>query len=177
MPYFPTYHLCCSCGSGFSQLRKYHGVFSLGAKLMCSPFQSSGLLPACGLIGITWVLSCFLSPTTMPAALADTSQIICEVWASNVEEEMRKIRQIIQSYNYIAMVWKRRGSLCHTWTFYSTRCEQCEMLSVFFTQSPSGRSKTTIFRSQWQLHNHQATILTLIIFWSLMSCRTRFSLF
>lgn len=40
----------------------------------------------------------------MPAALADTSQIICEVWASNVEEEMRKIRQIIQSYNYIAMV-------------------------------------------------------------------------
>uniref|UniRef100_A0A9J8C1T6 poly(A)-specific ribonuclease n=1 Tax=Cyprinus carpio carpio TaxID=630221 RepID=A0A9J8C1T6_CYPCA len=39
----------------------------------------------------------------MPAALADTSQIICEVWASNVEEEMRKIRQIIQSYNYIAM--------------------------------------------------------------------------
>lgn len=40
----------------------------------------------------------------MPAALADTSQIICEVWASNVEEEMRKIRQIIQSYNSIAMV-------------------------------------------------------------------------
>jgi len=40
----------------------------------------------------------------MPAALADTSQIICEVWASNVEEEMRKIRQIIQNYNYIAMV-------------------------------------------------------------------------
>lgn len=40
----------------------------------------------------------------MPAALADTSQIICEVWASNVEEEMRKIRQIVQSYNYIAMV-------------------------------------------------------------------------
>ncbi|XP_071370683.1 CCR4-NOT transcription complex subunit 8 isoform X2 [Centroberyx affinis] len=39
----------------------------------------------------------------MPAALADSSQIICEVWASNVEEEMRKIRQIIQSYNYIAM--------------------------------------------------------------------------
>uniref|UniRef100_A0AAQ6A6T5 poly(A)-specific ribonuclease n=1 Tax=Amphiprion ocellaris TaxID=80972 RepID=A0AAQ6A6T5_AMPOC len=39
----------------------------------------------------------------MPAALTDSSQIICEVWASNVEEEMRKIRQIIQSYNYIAM--------------------------------------------------------------------------
>lgn len=40
----------------------------------------------------------------MPAALTDSSQIICEVWASNVEDEMRKIRQIIQSYNYIAMV-------------------------------------------------------------------------
>lgn len=40
----------------------------------------------------------------MPAALTDSSQIICEVWASNVEEEMRKIRQIIQSYNYVAMV-------------------------------------------------------------------------
>lgn len=40
----------------------------------------------------------------MPAALADTSQIICEVWASNVDEEMRKIRQIVQNYNYIAMV-------------------------------------------------------------------------
>ncbi|XP_061754805.1 CCR4-NOT transcription complex subunit 8 isoform X2 [Nerophis ophidion] len=39
----------------------------------------------------------------MPAAITDASQIICEVWASNVEEEMRKIRQIIQSYNYIAM--------------------------------------------------------------------------
>lgn len=43
----------------------------------------------------------------MPAALTDSSQIICEVWASNVEEEMRKIRQIIQSYNYVAMVSNR----------------------------------------------------------------------
>lgn len=43
----------------------------------------------------------------MPAALTDSSQIICEVWASNVEEEMRKIRQIIQSYNYVAMVGDR----------------------------------------------------------------------
>lgn len=45
-------------------------------------------------------------PANMPAALTDSSQIICEVWASNVEEEMRKIRQIIQSYNYVAMVGK-----------------------------------------------------------------------
>uniref|UniRef100_A0A8C6TS17 poly(A)-specific ribonuclease n=1 Tax=Neogobius melanostomus TaxID=47308 RepID=A0A8C6TS17_9GOBI len=39
----------------------------------------------------------------MPAALTDSSQIICEVWASNVEDEMRKIRAVIQNYNYIAM--------------------------------------------------------------------------
>lgn len=50
----------------------------------------------------------------MPAALADTSQIICEVWASNVEEEMRKIRQIVQNYNYIAMV----------------HCSQCSCVTV-----------------------------------------------
>ncbi|MGH0166569.1 UNVERIFIED_CONTAM: hypothetical protein FKN15_057812 [Acipenser sinensis] len=45
----------------------------------------------------------FLESCKMPAALADTSKIICEVWASNLEEEMRKIRQIIQSFNFIAM--------------------------------------------------------------------------
>ncbi|KAJ3589502.1 hypothetical protein NHX12_010347 [Muraenolepis orangiensis] len=39
----------------------------------------------------------------MPAALADSSQVICEVWASNVDEEMHKIRQVIQNYNFIAM--------------------------------------------------------------------------
>ncbi|XP_047234357.1 CCR4-NOT transcription complex subunit 8 isoform X1 [Girardinichthys multiradiatus] len=55
----------------------------------------------------------------MPAALADSSQIICEVWASNVEEEMRKIRQIIQSYNYVAMeLWcsetEEKETLCKT---------------------------------------------------------------
>ncbi|RVE64255.1 hypothetical protein OJAV_G00144720 [Oryzias javanicus] len=42
-------------------------------------------------------------PANMPAALQDSSQMICEVWASNVEEEMRKIRQVIQSYNFVAM--------------------------------------------------------------------------
>ncbi|KAG8128488.1 putative CCR4-NOT transcription complex subunit 8-like protein, partial [Naja naja] len=39
----------------------------------------------------------------MPAALAENSQVICEVWANNLEEEMRKIREIVLSYSYIAM--------------------------------------------------------------------------
>lgn len=69
-----------------------------------------------------WGVFCFVfflillssGPAIMPAALTDSSQIICEVWASNVEEEMRKIRQIIQSYSYIAMVrscfdWETSG--------------------------------------------------------------------
>lgn len=40
----------------------------------------------------------------MPAALVENSQVICEVWASNLEEEMRKIREIVLTYSYIAMV-------------------------------------------------------------------------
>lgn len=59
---------------------------------------------ASGSLGYSISSSAFIITIIMPAALADTSQIICEVWASNVEEEMRKIRQIIQNYNYIAMV-------------------------------------------------------------------------
>uniref|UniRef100_A0A2K5IPC8 CCR4-NOT transcription complex subunit 7 n=1 Tax=Colobus angolensis palliatus TaxID=336983 RepID=A0A2K5IPC8_COLAP len=39
----------------------------------------------------------------MPAATVDYSQRICEVWACNMDEEMKKIRQVIQKYNYIAM--------------------------------------------------------------------------
>ncbi|XP_070799873.1 CCR4-NOT transcription complex subunit 8-like [Pituophis catenifer annectens] len=35
----------------------------------------------------------------MPAALAENSQVICEGWANNLEEEMRKIL----SYSYIVM--------------------------------------------------------------------------
>lgn len=64
----------------------------------CLPFAP--FTSAAGLLGFQ--LSSW--PANMPAALTDSSQIICEVWASNVEEEMRKIRQIIQSFNYIAMV-------------------------------------------------------------------------
>lgn len=41
---------------------------------------------------------------TMPAATVDHNQKICEVWANNLEEELKRIRQVIQKYNYIAMV-------------------------------------------------------------------------
>lgn len=50
-------------------------------------------------------IGCFYSNSCkMPAALAENSQVICEVWANNLEEEMRKIREIVLSYRYIAMV-------------------------------------------------------------------------
>lgn len=40
----------------------------------------------------------------MPAATVDHSQRICEVWANNLEEELKRIRHVIRKYNYIAMV-------------------------------------------------------------------------
>ncbi|CAB1325102.1 CCR4-NOT transcription complex subunit 7 isoform X3 [Oncorhynchus nerka] len=39
----------------------------------------------------------------MPAATVDHSQRICEVWADNLDEELKRIRQVIRKYNYIAM--------------------------------------------------------------------------
>ncbi|XP_059101028.1 CCR4-NOT transcription complex subunit 7 isoform X2 [Peromyscus eremicus] len=39
----------------------------------------------------------------MPAATVDHSQRICEVWACNLDEEMKKIRHVIRKYNYVAM--------------------------------------------------------------------------
>uniref|UniRef100_A0A3Q4B5L5 poly(A)-specific ribonuclease n=1 Tax=Mola mola TaxID=94237 RepID=A0A3Q4B5L5_MOLML len=39
----------------------------------------------------------------MPAATVDHSQRICEVWADNLEEELKRIRHVIRKYNYIAM--------------------------------------------------------------------------
>lgn len=39
----------------------------------------------------------------MPAATVDHSQRICEVWASNLDEEMKRIRQVTRKFNYIAM--------------------------------------------------------------------------
>ncbi|XP_029439988.1 CCR4-NOT transcription complex subunit 8 [Rhinatrema bivittatum] len=44
-----------------------------------------------------------LSSANMPAAVVDNSQVICEVWAINLEEEMRKIRELVRSFSYIAM--------------------------------------------------------------------------
>ncbi len=40
----------------------------------------------------------------MPAATVDHSQRICEVWANNLEEELKRIRHVNRKYNYIAMV-------------------------------------------------------------------------
>ncbi|XP_070613736.1 CCR4-NOT transcription complex subunit 7 isoform X2 [Erythrolamprus reginae] len=39
----------------------------------------------------------------MPAATVDHSQRICEVWAYNLDEEMKRIRQVIRKFNYVAM--------------------------------------------------------------------------
>ncbi|XP_028816370.1 CCR4-NOT transcription complex subunit 7 isoform X3 [Denticeps clupeoides] len=39
----------------------------------------------------------------MPAATVDHSQRICEVWAYNLDEELKRIRQVIHKYSYIAM--------------------------------------------------------------------------
>ncbi|XP_068181835.1 CCR4-NOT transcription complex subunit 7 isoform X2 [Antennarius striatus] len=39
----------------------------------------------------------------MPAATVDHNQRICEVWANNLEEELKRIRHVIRKYNYIAM--------------------------------------------------------------------------
>jgi CCR4-NOT transcription complex subunit 7/8 len=47
----------------------------------------------------------------MPAATVDHSQRICEVWACNLDEEMKKIRQVIRKYNYVAMVMHMTRSL------------------------------------------------------------------
>lgn len=51
----------------------------------------------------------------MPAATVDHSQRICEVWANNLEEELKRIRHVIRKYNYIAMVGDaHRGTLTQT---------------------------------------------------------------
>uniref|UniRef100_A0A4X2KYU7 Uncharacterized protein n=1 Tax=Vombatus ursinus TaxID=29139 RepID=A0A4X2KYU7_VOMUR len=39
----------------------------------------------------------------MPAATVDHSQRICEVWACNLDDRMKKICQVTWKYNYVAM--------------------------------------------------------------------------
>nr|XP_020830251.1 CCR4-NOT transcription complex subunit 8 isoform X3 [Phascolarctos cinereus] len=63
-----------------------------------SELQLSGL--SCHPVLAEGVFSGFFR---MPAALVENDRVICEVWASNLEEEMRKIREIVLSYSYIAM--------------------------------------------------------------------------
>lgn len=63
----------------------------------------------------------------MPAATVDHSQRICEVWANNLEEELKRIRHVIRKYNYIAMV---SGAPSKT-TLISTRADFRRLLSVF----------------------------------------------
>lgn len=98
----------------------------------------------------------------MPAVLTDSSQIICEVWASNVEEEMRKIRQIIQSYNYIAMV--RR--VCHVIVRLSqlsrnkTRCRQDTEFPGVVVR-PIGEFRSTV-DYQYQLLRCNVDLLKII---------------
>ena len=36
--------------------------------------------------------------------IPDLEEHICEVWAHNLEEEMNRIRDIVEKYPYIAMV-------------------------------------------------------------------------
>uniref|UniRef100_A0A8C9LEE5 poly(A)-specific ribonuclease n=1 Tax=Pavo cristatus TaxID=9049 RepID=A0A8C9LEE5_PAVCR len=78
----------------------------------------------------------------MPAATVDHSQRICEVWACNLDEEMKKIRQVIRKYNYVAMLTEamksshfhnihRTNSSCCTYiTMRSVDCKNV-FLSVF----------------------------------------------
>jgi len=40
----------------------------------------------------------------MPTATVGPEFGIQDVWASNLEEEFRKIRQVVQKYNFVAMV-------------------------------------------------------------------------
>lgn len=69
----------------------------------------------------------------MPAATVDHSQRICEVWADNLEEELKRIRHVIRKYNYIAMVsdaWSAQ---------YEQICDMCkEWLSSCRTLSFQG---------------------------------------
>lgn len=70
----------------------------------------------------------------MPAALVENSQVICEVWASNLEEEMRKIREIVLSYSYIAMV--KSSTLFNSPSAADLGNTQCEILKERLPPKP-----------------------------------------
>ena len=61
----------------------------------------------------------------MPAATVDHSQRICEVWADNLEEELKRIRHVIRKYNYIAMVSDAWSGQCEQ------ICDMCKRVAVF----------------------------------------------
>uniref|UniRef100_A0A8C3VC72 Uncharacterized protein n=1 Tax=Catharus ustulatus TaxID=91951 RepID=A0A8C3VC72_CATUS len=43
------------------------------------------------------------------APLSTVRTTICEVWAYNLDEEVKKIRQVLRKYNYVAMSFRRLG--------------------------------------------------------------------
>lgn len=98
-------------------------VESIYALFVCHPLPglSLFLVEYCRIAGVFGPLG----SANMPAALTDSSQIICEVWARNVEDEMRKIRQIIQSYNYIAMVSHFERGWCCAFKSLFGFCVKC----------------------------------------------------
>lgn len=67
----------------------------------------------------------------MPAATVDHSQRICEVWANNLEEELKRIRHVIRKYNYIAMVSDGRSGPQLTLHAHTSVVPK-EKLPVFF---------------------------------------------
>ncbi|XP_058047995.1 CCR4-NOT transcription complex subunit 7 isoform X3 [Ahaetulla prasina] len=71
----------------------------------------------------------------MPAATVDHSQRICEVWACNLDEEMKKIRQVIRKFNYVAMyilpllflqITQGGEHIQHTFFLFSPQQQPCE---------------------------------------------------
>lgn len=59
----------------------------------------------------------------MPAATVDHSQKICEVWASNLEEEMKRIRQVTRKFSYVAMVSLKHKCFIQINTVSFFRCD------------------------------------------------------
>lgn len=83
------------------------GGHVLSAIVSCHPYiiwSVTGLWANCLLFSSFFIFPFAWCSGTMPAATVDHSQRICEVWANNLEEELKRIRHVIRKYNYIAMV-------------------------------------------------------------------------